>query len=72
MWKITISSDCMGSGVCVGTAPRHFAIGPDGLARPLAALVEPDDIVLGAALNCPMEAIAVTDADTGTPIEILP
>jgi ferredoxin len=68
MWKLAVSSDCIGSGVCAGTAPRHFAIGPDGRSRPLASPVEPDDIVLGAAVNCPMEAITVTDTDTGTPI----
>jgi ferredoxin len=72
MWKITVSPDCIGSGVCAGSAPRHFAIGPDGRSRPLASPVEPDDIVLGAAVSCPMEAIAVTDADTGAPIETSP
>jgi ferredoxin len=68
MWKLTVSSGCIGSGVCAGTAPRHFTIGPDGRSRPLASPVEPDDIVLGAAANCPMEAIEVTDTETGTPI----
>jgi ferredoxin len=72
MWKITVSPACIGSGVCAGTAPRHFAIGPDGRSRPLASPIEPDDAVLGAAASCPMEAIAVTDADTDAPIETSP
>lgn len=72
MWKITVSPACIGSGVCAGTAPRHFAIGPDGRSRPLESPVEPDDAVLGAAASCPMEAIAVTDANTGAPIETSP
>jgi ferredoxin len=69
MWKITVSPDCIGSGVCAGTAPRHFALGPDGRSHPLASPVEPDEAVMDAAISCPMEAIAVADADTGTPIE---
>jgi len=69
MWRLAVSPACIGSGVCAGTAPRHFEIGPDGRSRPLASPVEPDDAVLGAAASCPMEAIAVTDADTDTPID---
>lgn len=69
MWRITVNSDCIGSGVCAGTAPRHFALGPDGRSHPLASTVEPDEAVLDAAISCPMEAIAVSDADTGTPVE---
>lgn len=69
MWNVTVSSACIGSGVCAGTAPRHFALGPDNRSRPLASPIEPDDAVLGAAASCPVEAIAVTDADTGTPVE---
>ncbi|GIF66388.1 hypothetical protein Ais01nite_44230 [Asanoa ishikariensis] len=69
MWKVEVSPACIGTGVCAGTAPRHFALGPDGRSRPLAASVDADEAVLGAAASCPMEAIAVTDADTGVPIE---
>ena len=72
MWKITVSPACIGSGVCAGTAPGHFTIGPDGRSRPLASPIEPDDAVLGAAASCPMEAIAVTDADTDAPVETSP
>jgi ferredoxin len=69
MWNIVVSSGCIGSGVCAGTAPRRFVIGPDGRSRPIASPIEPDAAVLGAAASCPVEAIAVTDADTGAPIE---
>jgi ferredoxin len=72
MWKVAVSSACIGSGVCAGTAPKHFALGPDGRSHPLASPVEPDDAVLGAAASCPMEAIAVTDAETGEPIDTSP
>ena len=69
MWNVEVSPACIGSGVCAGTAPRHFTIGPDGRSRPVASPTEPDDAILDAAASCPMEAIAVTDAATGTPIE---
>jgi ferredoxin len=69
MWKITVSPACIGSGVCAGTAPKHFTIGPDGRSRPLASPVDPDDAVLGAAESCPLEAITLTDAGTGAPID---
>jgi ferredoxin len=72
MWRVTVSPACIGSGVCAGTAPRHFAIGPDGRSRPLASPIDPDDAVLGAADSCPMEAIAVTDADSGAPVQTSP
>ena len=72
MWNIDVSPACIGSGVCAGTAPQHFAIGPDGRSRPLAAPVEPDEAVLDAAASCPMEAIAVTDTGTGAPVDIPP
>ena len=69
MWRITIQDTCIGSGVCAGTAPRHFAIGDDGRSHPLASPAAPDDVVLDAAASCPMEAITVTDIDTDTLVE---
>ncbi|SNT00261.1 ferredoxin [Asanoa hainanensis] len=68
MWNVEVSSECIGSGVCAGSAPRHFALGADGRSRPLATPVDPDDAVLGAAASCPMEAIGVSDAGTGVPV----
>lgn len=64
MWKISVSSNCIGSGVCAGTAPHHFELGADGRAHPLKSPTDRDEAVLDAAISCPMEAIRVTDADT--------
>ncbi|WP_308440161.1 ferredoxin [Asanoa siamensis] len=64
-----MSPACIGSGVCAGSAPGHFAIGADGRSHPPATPVDPDDAILGAAASCPMEAITVTDADTGTHVD---
>jgi ferredoxin len=68
VWRVTVSDTCIGSGVCAGTAPRHFALGEDGRSHPLTSPIAADDAVLDAAASCPMEAIAVDDADTGEPV----
>ena len=61
---------CQGSGVCAGIAPQFFELGRDALSRPLHEVVDADgaEAVLDAAECCPLEAIAVTDADTGQPV----
>jgi ferredoxin len=69
MWNIEVSPACIGAGVCAGTAPDHFALGPDGHSTPRAPTVDPDDAILGAVASCPMEAITVTDDSTGEPID---
>jgi ferredoxin len=64
-WRIEIDGEtCIGSGICAGSAPDHFAL-VDGVSCARAAEVEPADEVLDAAESCPVEAIAVTDAATG-------
>jgi ferredoxin len=63
-WRLSVDSGvCMGTGVCAGTAPKHFAL-VDGVSTPLSEVVEPDDAVRDAAESCPVEAIAVRDATT--------
>jgi ferredoxin len=60
-WKVTVDRDvCLGTGICVGTAPEHFRL--EGYrSRPVEELIDPDDLVLDAAETCPTEAIAVYD-----------
>jgi ferredoxin len=61
-WKVTVNRDaCLGSGVCGGTAPRHFRL-DDGKSRALQEDIEPDDIVRDVADTCPAEAITVHNA----------
>jgi ferredoxin len=63
-WRLSVDSGlCMGTGVCAGTAPRHFTL-VDGVSTPLTEVVEPDDAVVDAAESCPMEAITVREAAT--------
>jgi ferredoxin len=54
---------CIGSGICAGTAPGHFVL-VDGLSRPLAERVAPDDVLVDAADSCPMEAVIVSEVDS--------
>jgi ferredoxin len=62
-WKLTVDRFvCIGSGLCVGTAPRHFQLGPDRRSHPVSALIDPDPEVLDAALSCPVEAITVIES----------
>jgi ferredoxin len=61
-WKVTVNRDtCVGSGVCIGTAPHHFRL-DDNRSRAIAEIVDPDDDVLAAAEMCPTESITVYDA----------
>jgi len=67
-WRVDISEDCIASGVCLALAPSRFALGDDGRSHPVTPVVPADDAVLDAAASCPMEAIAVRDAATSSPI----
>ena len=59
---------CQGSGLCAGIAPEHFEVGDDYRSRPLREVVDANEDVRDAAECCPLEAITLTDADTGQPV----
>lgn len=64
-WRIEVDRDrCIGSGVCFGSAPRVFVL-RDGVAEPISPDVGAEPTVLQVAENCPVEAITVTDAESG-------
>ena len=70
-WRVAVDTGaCIGSGVCVGTAPDRFEFDESQHSRPVHALTEPDDRVRDAAMACPMEAIRLTDADTGEAVPL--
>ena len=61
-WKVEVDGrKCLGSGVCIGTAPGRFVADGSG-TRPVSEVVEPDDAVLDSAFACPAEAITVRDS----------
>jgi ferredoxin len=64
-WQLSVDSDrCIGSGICVATAPDRFHL-IEGLSQPVDGQTGADDAILDAALSCPTEAIAVRDLETG-------
>ena len=64
--RITIDYDrCVGSGICILTAPGVFAYNADRQSMVQDPAAEPEERVLQAAEGCPQMAIIVQDADTG-------
>ncbi|MFC6885741.1 MULTISPECIES: ferredoxin [Actinomadura] len=61
-WHVEVTPDCIASGVCVGTAPAHFAL-VEGRSVPRNPSAAPDPLLLSVADACPMEAIRVRAAD---------
>lgn len=64
-WRLDVDrGTCIGSGVCVGNAPNFFRF-VDDKSQPVAERVERDEAVIDAAESCPVEAITVTDVESG-------
>ena len=64
-WEVEVDPQrCVGSGVCVATAPLLFER-TDGGSRPVLDVVGPDLLLVDAAFSCPVEAITVRDTSTG-------
>jgi ferredoxin len=56
---------CVGSSICVLTAPGTFALNDDRQSTVIDPTGDVEEKVLEAAEGCPMAAIIVEDADTG-------
>jgi ferredoxin len=70
-WRVRVDAGlCISSGMCVATAPDRFAFDPGQRSRPVSELIDEDEAVRDAAASCPVEAIAVTDAETGAPVPL--
>ncbi|MFC8713165.1 ferredoxin [Streptomyces sp. NPDC057197] len=67
-WRVRVDEKaCMATGICAGVAPGRFRI-RDGASRPEAEITAPAPELVDAAESCPMEAILVTDRDSGARI----
>ncbi|MCX3059499.1 ferredoxin [Streptomyces beihaiensis] len=65
-WHVEVDRGvCIGSGMCVNTAPAAFRLDSARQSRPVEADVDAKEPVLAAAEGCPVEAIAVTLAGSG-------
>jgi ferredoxin len=70
-WRVRVAgSRCISSGMCVGMAPDRFRFDDQQHSAPVSELVDNDEAVLDAAASCPVEAISVTDAETGAAVEL--
>jgi ferredoxin len=54
-------SSCIAQGDCTELLPEVFAL--DAFARVVGT--GPDEMILAAARECPVEAISVVDSETG-------
>lgn len=65
-YKIEINRDlCIGDGACVGEAPNTFEMDADNIAIVKDAGGHTDEEILQAAQVCPVDAIILTDVQTG-------
>jgi ferredoxin len=70
-WIVSVDkAACIGSGVCVGTAPGRFVLDDKQRSAPVGAQITADEAVRDAAASCPTEAISLVDADTGEPVDL--
>lgn len=63
-WKLDVDQTvCIGSGMCAALAPELFRL-DDPYALPVNAEVEPTELALDAADQCPTLAITVREDGT--------
>lgn len=68
--NVTVEPTCISSGYCRNTLPEVFAEGPGRRSVVTRNPVEESPKLLEAMENCPVEAIAAVDVETGE--EVLP
>ncbi|GAA2443918.1 hypothetical protein GCM10010191_70710 [Actinomadura vinacea] len=65
-WTVTFDRHlCVGTGLCAATAPGELDLDERGKGRATAEPLPASEAVLDAAESCPVEAITITDTDTG-------
>ncbi|QDY76543.1 ferredoxin [Streptomyces qinzhouensis] len=68
-WHVEVDRGvCIGSGMCVGTAPEGFTLDSARQSHPKEAATDANETVLAAAESCPVEAIVITLLDSGEPV----
>ncbi|WP_105967924.1 ferredoxin [Streptomyces geranii] len=65
-WSVAVDTRlCVRTGLCAASAPERFELDERGQGRARSATLPASEDVLEVAESCPIEAIAITDADTG-------
>jgi ferredoxin len=59
-WHVEVGGQCVGSGMCAGTAPEYFRL-HGARSRPERDRVAPDPKLIAVAESCPVEAILIRD-----------
>ncbi|MFF2851475.1 ferredoxin [Streptomyces sp. NPDC058001] len=68
-WHVEVDRGvCIGSGMCVGTAPTGFQLDPARQSHPRDSDTDANEAILAAAEGCPVEAITITLRETGEPV----
>ncbi|WP_306320845.1 MULTISPECIES: ferredoxin [unclassified Streptomyces] len=64
-WHVEVDrSVCIGSAMCVNTAPDEFRLDSARQSHPTEAEADANERILAAAEGCPVEAITLTLAAT--------
>ncbi|MFI6943015.1 ferredoxin [Streptomyces sp. NPDC050418] len=65
-WHVEVDRGvCIGSGMCVTSAPEGFRLDTARQSHPQASEVDASEDVLAAAEGCPVEAITLTLLGSG-------
>ncbi|MCQ4082129.1 ferredoxin [Streptomyces sp. RB6PN25] len=68
-WHIDVDrSLCIGSGMCVSTAPGGFCLDAARQSHSVEAEADAGEPLLLAAEGCPVEAITITVVGSGEPV----
>jgi ferredoxin len=68
-WHLEVDrSTCIGSGMCVNSAPDGFKLDAARQAHPAQPDTDAAESLLAAAEGCPVEAITITFLGTGEPV----
>ncbi|WP_405814021.1 ferredoxin [Streptomyces sp. NBC_01390] len=65
-WTVTVDKRvCVRTGLCAAAAPEEFELDEGGQGRARSQTLPGSELVLEVAESCPIEAIGITDADSG-------
>lgn len=65
-WRVEVDrSVCIGSGMCIGSAPNDFKLDSGRQSHPTADLLDSSEAIMEAAESCPVEAISIVAVESG-------
>ncbi|MEY9965449.1 ferredoxin [Streptacidiphilus sp. MAP12-16] len=68
-WRVEVDrSVCIGSGLCVASAPDGFRLDGGRQSHPVTEEADASEALLAAAESCPVEAIALRIAGSSEPV----